>query len=229
MQSPFHKHELERVNPLAIYSDYNGHWNCDICKGKKTPTSFPFHCNPCSFDLCYSCANADSSPAHRHPLMYTETSKLDQKEDWKCAVCKKTPGETFSYHCLSCPDFGICCSCFEPRKRTIHAAHNHVLKLTHILFLHSWDEYVCHNCREERSETFLYHCPECQFDACLECCMPRITALHDHPLYQEWPYIYNSKGEWSCDNKCGKNEGNPFHCNICKFDLCFGCIKKLTS
>lgn len=154
MHTPLHEHELEQVNPMTVYQAYEGRWKCDNCNAESSATSFPFHCSPCSFDLCYSCVHMQlpqSTSAHRHPLFYVETSRLlyqNQNGIWRCAVCKSTSDnlrQTFSYHCPTCGDFDICRDCFEPKQ---HPVHVHVLNLvdTALIYTQTGGNWVCDIC-----------------------------------------------------------------------------------
>lgn len=157
MRTSLHEHELHKVNPLEVYSDYSGHWKCDRCDRECNATQYPYHCRPCSFDLCYSCVQANvqhNTLAHEHSLFYVETSRLfnqNQSGHWKCEVCKKTSAElreTFSYHCPTCIEFDICRSCFEPR---LHPIHIHELELvdTSLLYTQSRGNWVCDICSRQ--------------------------------------------------------------------------------
>ena len=154
MLTPLHEHELQQVNPLDVYGAYAGHWKCDNCNTESSANQYPFHCAPCSFDLCYSCAQMSvlhNTLAHQHSLYYVETSRLFYQNEgglWRCRVCKKTSTdlrETYCYHCPTCSDFDICRSCFEPKQHPIHV---HILELadTSLLYPESRGNWVCDIC-----------------------------------------------------------------------------------
>ena len=149
IHTPLHKHGLlKRVNPFSF-------WKCDHCKAESEANSFHFHCRPCSFCLCYSCAHMHlqhKTSAHQHGLLYLETSRSpseNQNGIWRCAVCKNdsvTLRQTFSYHCFTCSDFDICRGCFEPRRHPVHIHKLNLVDMSLTCGKAAGDYWVCDIC-----------------------------------------------------------------------------------
>ncbi|XP_032239542.2 uncharacterized protein LOC5514038 isoform X2 [Nematostella vectensis] len=236
---PYHPHKLRQVNPKVVYDSYNGHWKCDNCGQEHTPSSYPYNCSKCSFDLCQSCAKPHRTPAHTHPLYYVNSSEVFYQSTsgvWRCNACLKTSQELqdrFSYHCSLC-EFDLCTSCFNPQR---HLVHHHPLRVAHtdIVYSHTDGNWVCDVCRQTSriNERFSHHCEDCEFDVCRDCFRKHIIPSHPHPLVRaDATYVYvQFNGGWRCD-ECGSVHGpsddfRPWHCRECEYDICNQCLMRL--
>ena len=128
MQHPLHPHPLVQVNPIDTYPSSGGNWRCDYCnRSGSVGFGRPYHCQPCSFDLCQTCASSQphDTPAHQHSVFYMNTSATlypESNGQWRCDSCHKLSSEmheTHSYHCALC-SFDLCQSCFEPKDHLVH-------------------------------------------------------------------------------------------------------------
>lgn len=238
---PSHEHPLEICNPTTLYQEYEGRWKCDTCGLEYESTSFPYHCNTCSFDLCSSCFETKQHVRHEHPLylMLMENVYPQYHGEWKCDGCgqnKLPTSEPTAYHCFH-DSFDLCKDCFDGHQTGIHS---HPLKPADaaILYNNVPGLWVCDICRRTGTQLgtrFSWHCSVCEFDCCNNCLQQIYIPDHPHPLkITDSNMIYpNYDGRWGCDI-CARemnpatnelNTNRPYHCNHCEFDACHDCIR----
>lgn len=144
---PQHQHPLISKNPIIIYKEYKGNWQCDNCGKKHGHDHYPFNCSQCRYDICQSCASGVMlGKVHNHNLFYVNTSQL-QNQNWRCTVCQtngNSARETHVLHCSPC-GFYMCRSCATEIR---HPIHNHSLKTvcTSIIYPHTGGNWGCDIC-----------------------------------------------------------------------------------
>ena len=123
-----HPHKL-------VYMITNRDWVCNICR-KSFDNDIPtYYCSKCDYDVCQNCMmNRSDEPkyplynegdresykikiinkdCHKHPLIYSITSRSAKKETtWICNECKKNyESNEWSFYCSFC-DYDLCYDCY---------------------------------------------------------------------------------------------------------------------
>ena len=113
----------------------NRNWICNICKEDYENDVPTFYCSICDYDVCKSCMRTRSDEpkypldndgdreshkikiinnyCHKHPLIYSITSRNAKKETtWTCNECKTSyENNEWSFYCSSC-DYDLCYDCY---------------------------------------------------------------------------------------------------------------------
>ena len=123
-----HPHKL-------VYMITNRNWICNICR-KSYDNDIPtYYCSKCDYDVCKNCMeNRSDEPkypleddgdresykikiinndCHKHPLIYSITSRDAEKETtWRCNKCGKMhENNEWSFYCFFC-DYDLCYDCY---------------------------------------------------------------------------------------------------------------------
>ena len=91
-----HQHPLHEVDPYTTYPEYEGRWQCDNCGNEQPRTQTPYHCSPCSFDICKPCYEPKMHIRHRHPLQYTNMATIYPQYQGECGLI--TLGTSYLSH-----------------------------------------------------------------------------------------------------------------------------------
>ena len=209
---PSHEHDLRKTDMREKYKWTNGLWRCDLCgiesnsnkltslhstghsenrdEKEVADSTFAFHCDICSYDVCSLCFYGRLHPFHNHKLkkakvvlIYPETGG-----QWRCDACLKVFTELtapMSNHCSSC-EVDICDKCFIGSWKSVHHGSHHSLRPTDPrLMYRNYFSWICDVCEREftfkHSETF-FNCSICQYDICSDCFQGEKHHLHQHPL-----------------------------------------------
>lgn len=238
MEHPYHRHPLQQIDAQYAYANTDGVWQCKVCEKNctscQTGDHWPYHCQPCGFNLCVDCYKAvgDVHPLHPHRLSKLSASEAYAGGIWHCdrESCDKRNGE-HTYHCEKC-SFDLCEGCFHSFD---HPLHKHPLLFIDTQMLYRHGRWSCVCCKKHHGRNSLsHHCPICRIDLCEECITGRrhhrhLDHHHDHQLLLvDSRVVYSSEvyqGSWFCD--CCKANGTSnymWHCQECEYDLCDRCI-----
>eukprot|EP00112_Aurelia_sp_Birch-Aquarium-sp1_P007483 Seg1816.9 transcript_id=Seg1816.9/GoldUCD/mRNA.D3Y31 product="E3 ubiquitin-protein ligase Mdm2" protein_id=Seg1816.9/GoldUCD/D3Y31 len=242
MQQAIHEHPLMKVDPNIVYQQYQGRWTCDGCRASPGNSQMPYHCTVCNYDLCDNCYQGHRHPRHAHPLYPMNMDRVypEFAGGWKCDHCGRSKSQlqqNIGYHC-PIDQFDLCHDCFHGKLHPIHV-HKLVPADSILMYGDSTGMWRCDSCTlngNQIGSRYPWHCSQCEFDACDSCMKEYNFPFHHHPLTITDTRISYSdfNGVWRCDG-CGcvgrqevAGKDKSFHCQICRHDICFTCIRRLT-
>ncbi|XP_051147081.1 uncharacterized protein LOC127262444 [Andrographis paniculata] len=169
-------------HPLKLISSPNSQTLISsVCAGCKKNSSGPIYiCTICTtFFLhknCFDMPKKITHPFHKAHPFFLLPDPAYAEGIFSCDACRE-PGSGFSYHCKPCGiDLHILCAAMP--LSVSHACHVHEL---HLAFENPYGgkAYSCDICKNEgSSNTWLYRCNSCEFDAHLNCTR---TLQSPHP------------------------------------------------
>lgn len=242
---PNHQHPLSLIGDTrALYPEYNGQWQCDVCEVSYDNQHQPYHCDACKFDMCLQCLTPRKHPMHtpNHDLYLSKMTSIypEYRGEWKCDGCHRHMNSAtgkHGYHCFL-DQFDLCSDCYNGRK---YAIHMHPLKPANarIIYENAPGLWVCDVCQRSGVDMMTehsWHCTHCEFDVCEDCLLFRANIPeHQHQLeITDAREIYPQHGgNWECDichtnyqPGSGENNGKPYHCRSCEYDACHRCISQ---
>ncbi|OVA19678.1 C1-like [Macleaya cordata] len=172
--NPYIKH-FSHEHPLELSNIQIKTLKPSSCSGcKLEPFGWIYTCKTCNYILHISCSQMPqliNHPSHpNHPLSLLPSPPYPEGF-FNCDACNRQ-GHGFCYHCTAC-NFDIHISCASLPLALNHRAHHHPLNLTFHL-PYQTKGFSCDICRNLGSNSWIYRCNLCEFDAHLDCA--RTTA-----------------------------------------------------
>eukprot|EP00262_Sarcandra_glabra_P008688 TRINITY_DN22330_c0_g1_i1.p1 TRINITY_DN22330_c0_g1~~TRINITY_DN22330_c0_g1_i1.p1 ORF type:complete len:260 (+),score=14.24 TRINITY_DN22330_c0_g1_i1:106-885(+) len=158
-------------HPLELSNLQNQTLNTPICYGcNQKCYGLTYTCKFCNIFLHTTCSqmpNLINHPFHpNHPLSLLPLPAYAEGF-FKCDACGEK-GNGFSYHCVACNiDLHVLCAT-RPLSVSNQSHHQHPLGLA---FFPPYENkgFSCDICKNSSSNTWLYRCNICEFDAHLGC------------------------------------------------------------
>ncbi|XP_010544532.1 PREDICTED: diacylglycerol kinase theta-like [Tarenaya hassleriana] len=172
-----HPHPLQ----FSASDPRDGSASCSACKLKLAGLP-SYSCLACAFNLHEKCAEMPRKIKHPFDEIHLLTLiPLPRYEEgrFRCDACGKD-GDGFSYHCGDC-GIDLHTVCANMPSHVSNQSHpQHELRLTFSV-PDSSGSFCCMICRGMGSNSWLYRCNECGFNAHLICARKRVRQQSSNP------------------------------------------------